>query len=263
MNCPRTISELHAYLDGELSATESVAFEQHLVSCDACRAILADDKQLREAMSNGGLYHRAPTQLIERIEALIPADVNHSGQALLQLRSSRNLHRRWWTIGITSMAAAAIAACLVIVIVAIQSRGNGDNLLAQEIVSSHVRSMMVDHLLDVRSTDRHTVKPWFDGKLDFAPPVKDTTAQGFPLIGGRLDYIGDRPVASLVYKRQQHLINLFIWTSGQTSDDNDRLLTRQGYNLVRWTHAGMAFWAVSDLELSQLQQFAQVIQTAE
>jgi anti-sigma factor RsiW len=216
-------------------------------------------------MNSADLYHRAPAQLIDRINALIPSDTNHRVQkthsSVPSPSSPRSPHRRGWIIGIASTV-AAMAACLLFAIITLQSHVGADDLLAQEIVSGHVRSMMANHLLDVISTDKHTVKPWFDGKLDFAPPVKDTTAQGFPLIGGRLDYIGDRPVAALVYKRQQHIINLFIWTTAQASDENDRLLTRQGYNLVRWTHSGMTFWAVSDLELPQLQQFAQVIQTS-
>ncbi|MBA3356983.1 MAG: anti-sigma factor [Pyrinomonadaceae bacterium] len=119
---------------------------------------------------------------------------------------------------------------------------------------------MANHLTDVPSSDQHTVKPWFDGKLDFAPPVTDLTAQGFPLVGGRLDYISNRPVAALVYQRRQHFINLFIWLSTNDSESGNKIMTRQGYNLIRWNQSGMTYWAVSDLNLNELQEFAQAVQ---
>jgi len=112
----------------------------------------------------------------------------------------------------------------------------------------------------VLSSDRHTVKPWFEGKLDFAPPVTDLTKQGFPLVGGRLDYLGSRSVTALVYQRRQHFLNLFIWPANDTMESGNKMMTRQGYNVIRWTQAGMIFWLVSDLNLSELQQFAEVVQ---
>jgi anti-sigma factor RsiW len=128
-----------------------------------------------------------------------------------------------------------------------------------ELIAGHVRSLMVDHLVDVASTDQHTVRPWFNGKIDFAPPVADYASSGFPLIGGRVDYLAGRPVAALVYRHQQHVINVFLWPSGDASESAPRELSAQGYHLLRWSEGGLAYWAVSDLNARELTVLAELI----
>ncbi|MGH9818957.1 MAG: anti-sigma factor family protein, partial [Pyrinomonadaceae bacterium] len=169
----------------------------------------------------------------------------------------------WWkwqwipTLATAAVLAVALAATWAIVS---KNSASDDDLLAKEIVSAHVRSMMEEHLMDVPSTDQHTVKPWFDGRLDFSPPVTDLSPQGFALIGGRLDYASGRAVAALVYQRRQHYINLFIYPAPNTANVGSKVQVLQGYNLIHWSRSGMVFWAVSDLNLSELQEFSQDLQ---
>ena len=160
-----------------------------------------------------------------------------------------------WLGAAALLAAIAVAALVVLRLV---PAGGADNRIAEEVLSSHVRSLLASHLTDVASSDQHTVKPWFDGKLDFAPPVVDLASDGFPLVGGRLDYLDNRRVAALVYQRRRHLINLFVWPGGAEMAPRD--VIQQGYQLVAWSHAGMTFWAVSDVSADDLRAFVRLYQ---
>ncbi len=193
-------------------------------------------------------YYRAPDALRERIRASIRAE-------------GRKHERRplFWTWG--GMAAAVAMASVVSWNVALmQVAGGGEDGLAREIASAHVRSLMAEnHLSDVVSTDQHTVKPWFQGKLDFAPVVTDFAASGFPLSGGRLDYIDGRPVAALVYRHRLHVVNLFEWPAANPAATAPELVMRHGYSLVRWKRGGLEYWLVSDAAGADLLKFAQLI----
>lgn len=250
MNCQETQLWLHGYLDAELDLIRTIEIEQHLHSCERCAQTYRNQQAMRAALRSGGLYATAPAQLRSRIQA-------SARLASQDVPIARRIRWPWFSL----------AAALACVVVLVWGLGRAwlmlapDDRTAQEVLASHVRSLMAEHLADVASSDRHTVKPWFNGKLDFSPPVVDLAGQGFPLVGGRLDYIDDRAVAALVYRRQQHVINLFIWPASQGLRAAPTTTTRQGYNMAQWTSAGMTYWAVSDLNNDELQEFVHLIQT--
>jgi anti-sigma factor RsiW len=240
---------IHPYLDGELDLVRSLEIEAHLNDCQACAQTYNELRSLRSAISNTALRFEPPTALRNRVRSA----VRNESEA-----TSRPSGLRWrWLIPAVSGALIVIVALSLF---ALLSRPATSDLVAQEIVSSHVRSLMEKHLADVPSSDQHTVKPWFDGRLDFSPPVKDLAPAGFSLVGGRLDYIGNRPVAALIYQHRQHYVNVFVWPTTGASDAAARALVRQGYNLIHWTNSGMNYWAISDLNLAELQQFVQLLQ---
>jgi anti-sigma factor RsiW len=155
----------------------------------------------------------------------------------------------------------AAAAVIVLALVPLLRGPSTQEILAQQVLSSHIRSLMPQHLTDVSSSDQHTVKPWFNGRLDFSPPVADFAKEGFPLVGGRLDYVDNRPVAALVYGRRKHFINVFVWPSASKIDAGTKDMTLQGYNLVQWTKSGMTYWVVSDLSKSELDEFVRQVRS--
>lgn len=242
MNCQDVRVLLHAYLDDELGAADSLAVARHLAECGACMQRFDAHAQLRGDLRQADLYRKAPAALRARIAARLP-----------QAAVAPHPPRRAW-----SMALAALAALLVIAAVfagwqTLQLRRQGSDALVAEAVSDHVRSLLPGHLIDVQTSNEHTVKPWFDGRVDFSPQVKDLSAQGFELIGGRLDVLDGRQVAALVYKRRLHTINLFQWPSRTRAAAPPQ--TRDGYHVLEWNDAGLRFVAVSSVATSDLETF--------
>src|SRR5438105_5908746 len=245
MNCRKSKSQLQTYLDGELDLIRNLEQEEHLRECSECSQSYDSLRLLQKSIRSESLRFQPPVDLEKRVRSAL----RHESGSHAQTFSWR------WLIP------ALTAAALVIVFAGyLLTRIPADDSVSSEIVSSHVRSLMTSsHLIDVPSEDPHTVKPWFDGKLDFSPPVKDLTAQGFTLIGGRLDYIANRPVAVLIYQRRKHTINVFVWPA-PNGDIKPVAQLRQGYYLIHWTKAGMMFWTVSDLNLAELQQLDEELQ---
>ena len=235
---------MHAHIDGELDLVKTLDFERHILDCRNCSRARDGLLAMRASIRDGGLYFNAPLELAHKIRA--------------DARKSRTEpNRPTLSIGGRWMGIAASLALVAFALWALMRGANGsqENRLAIEIRSSHVRSLMGNHLLDVQSSDQHTVKPWFDGKLDFAPLVRDFKAESFPLAGGRLDYLGGRPVAALVYQHEKHFINLFTWPAQNETDQPHGSMARQGYVLMHWTHAGMHYWAISDTSAETLNRF--------
>lgn len=247
MNCPEARDLINAYADGELDLVNTLEIEKHIRDCTPCAAVHRNLIALRASVREGSLYFRAPPTLERQIRS--------------QLRRARSEAAGNWT-GANWGIAAAIATALILASIwaVLGSRGSAsEGLLVAEVTSAHVRSLMAEHLWDVKSSDQHTVKPWFDGKLDFAPDVHDFKAGSFALEGGRLDYLANRPVAALVYRHEKHYINLFIWPTAGRVDEGETVTTRQGYVLVHWIHAGMNYWVVSDMSEEAVRRFSRLV----
>jgi anti-sigma factor RsiW len=262
--CDDNARLLHGYLDGELDLVRSLEIEEHLKICPDCAQELWNQQTLRKAFRSSSLYDHAPAGLADRIRssiALETADASPETSApALKKAPVITLTSRRATWNWLAVAAAILLMFTVTwrIVPGLSGRGNSD-LLTQEIVSSHIRSLQPDHLFDVQSTDQHTVKPWFNGKLDFSPPVRDLAEDGYPLVGGRLDYVDHRAVAALVYQRRQHFINVFIWPEGKGKEEALRMKSVQGYNMIPWEANGMYHCAVSDLNSGELQQFTELL----
>jgi anti-sigma factor RsiW len=250
MNCKETQEVIHGCLDDELDVVHNLAVEQHLQECAVCARSFQGLESLRKAMASRSLYFEAPKGLEKRLRS-----------AVRQANKAESPRWSWsWSCNWPRvLAPLAAAAAVLLIAMPLVMRTSMEDRLSQEIVSSHVRSLMASHLTDVASTDQHTVKPWFNGKLPFSPPVTDPSAEGFPLIGGRLDYVENHPVAALVYQHRQHFINLFTWPSTRVSSTPEGLRTQQGYNSIHWCQDGMEFWAVSDMNQGDLGDFVQLV----
>jgi anti-sigma factor RsiW len=242
MTCDEAEMLLHALIDGELDAGHAREVEDHVAGCAACAAALRDYREMSKAVAGADLRYKAPLELRRRIEASLPR---------AQPAPTRRSVLRGFAMG---SAVSAIAATGLIAIVL---RNDDQSRITSEIVSAHLRSLQAGHLTDVLSTDQHTVKPWFNGRLDVAPPVIDLTALGFTLIGGRLDYIDARPVGAIVYRRRLHVINLFVAQTASTESRAAKTETFQGFNVRSWSEGGLNFWAVSDIAADELAEFSE------
>jgi anti-sigma factor (TIGR02949 family) len=237
MSCKEAESYLNQYLDGELDVIAALRFEQHLTECAACADQYGALQELRREIRNSGLYYSLPPTLRRRVAAahVVP----------------------WWR-RVAPIAAAVVAVLVLLLVPAwmLLRTPSADG----EIVDSHLRSLMAAHLVDVSSSNQHTVKPWFQGKLPFSPDVPDLSAQGFNLIGGRLDVVQHMPSAAIVYKVREHVINLFVVASGP-GESSPAYSKNGGFHIVHWANGGMNYWAVSDVNPADLRTFAELVRS--
>jgi mycothiol system anti-sigma-R factor len=264
MNCEEATGLIDGYLDGELDPITSQKIEQHLRDCPKCEQAYQAHTALAHAITRGAPYYKAPTELRQRIHSSLREAIGAKTMRspVRENRLSVTRSRAQWRSVVSEapwnwlgLAAAILVAAVIIwnFLPRLQQPG-ADQFLATQLIASHVRSLMANHLTDVASSDQHTVKPWLDAKLDFAPPVVDLTNAGFPLIGGRLDYLDNRPVAALIYQRRKHFINLFVWPASDASRTT-KAISHQGYHLLHWVEGDFDYWAVSDLNKEDLQNF--------
>jgi anti-sigma factor RsiW len=248
MNCDEAGILLHALIDGELDAGHARELEAHITGCAGCAAQLREFQELRKSMKPAGLRYTAPASLRTRIEGRLPTS-----------RAS-GANRRSVIKGFAGGAAlSALAASGVLMVV---MRTDDRRRVLDEVVSAHLRSLQAQHLIDVQSSDQHTVKPWFNGRLDVAPPVADLTAQGFTLLGGRLDYVDAKPVAAIVYRRRVHVINLFCAPAPGSGHRAAAMESLHGFNVRRWSDNGLNLWAVSDINADELMEFGDKFEAA-
>jgi anti-sigma factor RsiW len=248
MTCDETQILLHALMDGELDAGHAREVEEHIAGCAACAAELAAYREMSQAIATADLRYTAPLALRRRIETSLPQPQTQA--------PSRRAVLRGFAMG------SAVSAMAATGLVAIVLRNDDQQRIDSEIVSAHLRSLQAGHLTDVISTDQHTVKPWFNGKLDVSPPVIDLTAQGFTLIGGRLDYVDARAIAAIVYRRRAHVINLFVAQTSNTEHHAAKIEAIQGFNIRRWSDRGLNYWAVSDVGADELAEFGEKFESA-
>lgn len=249
MDCKDTPKLIHPYLDGELEPAPSGELAMHLQSCADCTRLAADQRALSRAIRAAAPRFKAPEALRIRLMGALAAEEAAEGRP-----PARSVRLGVWR----PMALAASLALAVVTssgVTAYFTLPGQQDRLVQDVVSGHVRSLMADHLTDVPSSDQHTVKPWFNGKIDLSPPVQDLAAEGYPLVGGRIDYLDERPVAALVYRHRQHPINLFVLPAHGTKESGSENFAEHGYNVLHWTHGDMSLWAVSDLNLAELRDF--------
>ena len=254
MNCDEAEILIHALIDNELDASHAREVEAHLATCPRCTAELAAYRQMREAMGKTDLRFTAPASLRQRLDEALPKPTEAPAN-VVPLTSRRSL-LRGFAMG---SAMSALAATLLVAVVV---RHDDQQIIESEIVSSHLRSLQPGHLIDVVSTDQHTVKPWFNGKLDVSPPVIDLTAQGFTLIGGRRAYVDARAIGAVVYKRRAHVINLFVAQTSNAARKPAKIEAIQGFNIRRWSDRGLNYWAVSDIGADELAEFGEKFEAA-
>jgi len=248
MNCDEAKVLLHGLVDNEIDAEHACRIEAHVGACACCAAQLRLYRAMRRMMSNADLRFSAPPGLRTRIKAMLPVRAAGAPYRLLTLFKG---------FAFGSALSATAAALLMIAVI----RSDQDQVIVSDVVSAHLRSLQANHLTDVQSSDQHGVKPWFSDRLGVAPPAPDLTPQGFNLVGGRIDYVVGKAVAAIVYRRSDHVINLFV-AQGAKAEHSARVETMQGFNVELWSEKGLNLCAVGDVSAEELEDFRKKFEAA-
>jgi anti-sigma factor RsiW len=250
MECDRATGLLSPMVDSALGPFTRWRVRRHVAGCTDCADKLEELRAMQSAIRTKLTFQRAPPGLAARIGAALPREVAPAPS------------RPWFRVpafsfGSTGLAGALAGVALTLLLVS--GNNSAQREIMQDVIGSHIRSLQADHLTDVLTSDQHTVKPWLSARLDVSPPVKELKDQGFPLVGGREDYVDGHPTAVVVYRRDKHMINLFAWASPGRSNEAFRDESRQGFNIVTWRRGGITYYAVSDVEADQLEEFAKLV----
>ena len=254
MECDRAAGLLSGVVDRALGPLARLRVNRHVARCDACAGKLEELRAMQAAIRTNLPYHRAPPGLAARIGAALEREALPA-----VAEASTRPWFRWPTFGMAGTGLAGALAGVAFTVLVMGSQPGGPSDAMPGVLASHIRSMQADHLTDVPTSDQHTVKPWLSARLDVSPPVRDLKDEGFPLIGGRLDYVDGHQAAAVVYRRAKHVINLFAWASRGKADAAFHAESRQGFNIVTWRRDGITYYAVSDVEGDQLAQFARLV----
>ncbi|HUK08572.1 MAG TPA: anti-sigma factor [Stellaceae bacterium] len=254
MDCNQSQNLLSPYIDGELAADRVAEIEEHLAGCAECRALCDGERRMSAFLRHQGERFRAPAHLKARIRS----DIERKSRS--RLSELRLLLLGWNPVAVAASLLLVAALSTEATLHYVKPVADHEAMILSDVVAGQVRSLQAGHLTDVASSDQHTVKPWFSGKLDFSPPVVDLAAEGFPLVGGRLDYLDQRAVAALVYRHSQHVINVFIWP--EAGEKSPTFEAKQGYNVAYYKHGGMEFWIISDMNAGELRDFVGHLRTA-
>jgi anti-sigma factor RsiW len=253
MECDRATGLLSPLVDSALGPLARWRVRRHVAGCDACADKLEELRAMRAAIRTKLTFHRAPPGLAARIGAALPRE------------AAPEASRPWFRLPVFGFGATGLAGALAgvaLTVLVMSGQGGGHSEAMQAVIGSHIRSLQAEHLTDVLTSDQHTVKPWLSARLDVSPPVLELKDQGFPLVGGRQDYVDGHPTAVVVYRHAKHVINLLAWASPGEANTPLRDESRQGFNVVTWRRNGITYYAVSDVEADQLAEFAKLVAQA-
>jgi anti-sigma factor RsiW len=257
MTCSESQKRVDPFLDNEVDLTTAQEMQGHLEGCSACESFVADRLALRHCLQTPALRFIPTADLRSQIRARLQKETRPSS---VHFNWLQRLQFPNWILPTLAGAAAVLIFWFgsATFFSQVRSSSGTQYTLSEQLVSNHLRSLVGDHLFDVASSDQHTVKPWFAGKLNFSPPVFDFSDQGFKLIGGRLDYVGDQEVAAVVFQHKKHYIDLFVWPGNQSNPSVDAILQKEGFNLYGWKANGLTMWAVTDAEPEALKTFVEL-----